>query len=494
MSKPFFKHCHFPEIFLTYDNQILPPMKNIKFLPVTVMILVFTGSLFAQTNSLTAEQKSWLSKANRHEKDGWINLHIEGEPFERGFQHGYLLAPEIKDALAITVRIWEYTCDTKWKWVVDQSTKMFLPHIDPENLAEIDGIVEGLKVANVNTSREEMITYNGFFELIWYWWPMVRDSITHHAQQTQHESCSSFIATGGMTADGKIVLGHNFWNAFYYPVPNIILDILPAQGNRMLLQAFAGLIHSGSDFFVTSAGLVGSETTISDFNGFDPSGIPEFVRMRRAMQDASSIEQWCEIMKKGNNGGYANAWLIGDVKTNEIARLELGLKCIGYEKKSDGFFVGSNGAEDPCILRRETTIEETDIRKGYVARKVRWNQLMEEYKNKIDIEVGKVLLSDHYDTYINAESPSPRTICGHDYLEPVMGLQVYAPFGAMDGKVINSHMAKNMSFEARWGSSCGMPFDADKFLIDHPQYGWMKGLLKNRPSQKWTTFTAGEKQ
>jgi len=29
-------------------------------------------------------------------------------------------------------------------------------------------------------------------------------------------------------------------------------------------------------------------------------------------------------MKVQNNGGYANAWLIGDIKTNEIARLELG--------------------------------------------------------------------------------------------------------------------------------------------------------------------------
>jgi len=44
--------------------------------------------------------------------------------------------------------------------------------------------------------------------------------------------------------------------------------------------------------------------------------------MRRATQDASTIDDWCAIMKKGNNGGYANAWLLGDVKTNEIARLE----------------------------------------------------------------------------------------------------------------------------------------------------------------------------
>src|SRR5438046_447553 len=83
-------------------------------------------------------------------------------------------------------------------------------------------------------------------------------------------------------------------------------------------------------------GLVGAETTIGGFHGFKEKAIPEFVRMRRATQDASSIEQWCEIMKRGNNGGYANAWLLGDVNKNEIACLELGLKHVAFEKKLEG--------------------------------------------------------------------------------------------------------------------------------------------------------------
>ena len=65
-------------------------------------------------------------------------------------------------------------------------------------------------------------------------------------------------------------------------------------------------------------------------------------------------------MKRGNNGGYANAWLLGDINTREIARLELGLKFTAYEKKRDGYFVGSNIAEDPKILRLETDTEVTE--------------------------------------------------------------------------------------------------------------------------------------
>lgn len=61
-------------------------------------VLIYSPVVICQAkNQLTDEQKSWISKADRHEKDGWIYLHIEGKPEERGFQHGYLLAKEIKD-------------------------------------------------------------------------------------------------------------------------------------------------------------------------------------------------------------------------------------------------------------------------------------------------------------------------------------------------------------------------------------------------------------
>ena len=92
------------------------------------------------------------------------------------------------------------------------------------------------------------------------------------------------------------------------------------------MDGMPGLIHSGDDFGVNSAGIAITETTISEFTGFDPKGVPEFVRARKAMQYAASIDDFARIMKDGNNGGYANNWLVADRKNNEIASLELGLK------------------------------------------------------------------------------------------------------------------------------------------------------------------------
>ncbi len=464
---------------------------------ILLLFAVFTYPILvhAQTgNQLSNEQKTWLSKANRHEKNGWIYLHVEGTPEARGFQHGYLLAKEIKDALFETSAVWHYQTALDWQWMVQRSDKMFTHSIDPENLQEIDGIVEGMKAAGMPTSRAEIVAYNGSTEFMNYWWPLVKDTISPSSPDPRKESCSSFIATGNMTADGGIVLGHNTMSSFYYPLCNIVMDILPEKGHRILMQTVAGLIHSETDFFITNAGLVGSETTIGGFFPFDEKGIPEFARMRHATQYASTIDEWCDIMKTGNNGGYANAWLIGDINTNEIARLELGLKYIGFERTKNGFFVGSNVAEDLRILRFETKTSEQDIRNSSIARRVRWKQLMKENAGKINIDLAEKFEADHYDTYLNVNSPDVRTLCAHPDLDPdIYRVDIpYAPWGTLDGKVVDSKMAKQMSFTARWGSACGTPFVAKTYLEKHPQFDWMKSLITDRPAQPWTVFKAGE--
>ena len=38
----------------------------------------------------------------RPQKNGWTFVHLEGEPADIGFQHGYLLASEIDDMLKVT--------------------------------------------------------------------------------------------------------------------------------------------------------------------------------------------------------------------------------------------------------------------------------------------------------------------------------------------------------------------------------------------------------
>jgi len=456
---------------------------------------LLTGAASVPAGELPNHQRDWLQKARRQDTNGWVYLHIEGTPAERGFQHGYLLAGEIARAVKTTREEWHRDTGMEWSWLVAKSRRFITPQVDAENLAELEGIAEGARANGFDTTRDEIIAYNAIIDLAGYWWPGEKKKWDYNSPNRPKEACSSFIAVGSATAGGDVVLGHNTMSGYVDAQYFVIADIAPAKGHRILMQTQPGWVHSGTDFFITDAGLVGSETTIGGFHGFKEKGVPEFVRMRRATQDAATIEEWCEIMKKGNNGGYANAWLLGDVNKNEIACLELGLKHVNFEKKRDGFFVSSNVAEDTRILRLETDLEDTDIRLSGVARRVRWRELMRQHAGKIDLELAKRFEADHYDSYFKKDRPGNRSLCAHGDLDDRMNAPgiPFSPGGTCDGKVVDSRLAKQMAFSARWGSACGTPFDAGSFLAEHPQFDWMKDLLKSRPSQPWTVFRAAEK-
>ena len=162
---------------------------------------------------------------------------------------------------------------------------------------------------------------------------------------------------------------------------------MPAAGQHFIMDGMPGLIHSGDDFGINAAGMMITETTISNFHGFDEHGIPEFVRARKAMQYSKSIDDFARIMKDGNNGGYANTWLIGDRKTGEIGRLELGLKNVTLDRTRSGYFVGSNFPINPRLIQEEETdYPASDPDVPNPVRHRRWDQLMTEYKGRIDID------------------------------------------------------------------------------------------------------------
>ncbi|HVV73904.1 MAG TPA: hypothetical protein VHI52_20790, partial [Verrucomicrobiae bacterium] len=183
-------------------------------IPVRLAVLsVFVGFILTASRSeadpssnLSADQQNCIGKGKRFERAGWIYLHVEGEAHDRGFQHGYLLSKEIAEGLRITRATWEHGTGMDWPWLVKQAGTMFVPKMDPENLAEIAGIAEGARAAGVDTSREELIAYNGIIELQDYWWPLELKKLRDEpVPPSAPESCSSFIATGSWTRDGNVV-------------------------------------------------------------------------------------------------------------------------------------------------------------------------------------------------------------------------------------------------------------------------------------------------
>lgn len=465
-------------------------MRN-RFLAFSLVVLTVRLFSFCQAQDLSPIEKGYLENAYRRDLNGWIYLHIEGKPFERGFQRGFLTAKEIFDFKETVAHTAKFNTARDFDFFVKKAVELFQGKVSDEYVEEMQGIASGMRKAGKQITYEEILYLNGSIDID-YWWSLEKEK-----ESKPGGGCSAFIATGKSTKDGKIIMAHNSWwsyvNASYF---NLIVDIVPEKGYRILMQSLGPCIYSASDFFITGAGLVGTETTIGYFKGFDSKGTPVFERARKAMQYAGTIDEWTAIMINDNNGAYANSWLIGDINTNEIARLELGLKHHSLEKKKDGYFTGSNMTDNIEILRDEAEAAYDDIRAFGVARRVRWKQLMKQNEGEIDAELAKKFLADHYDTYLEKEQPDTRTICGHMDLDnaSTSGDQPFVPAGAFDGKVVSSEMAKNWQFWAKWGHPCGIDFNAKEFLEKHPQYDWLEGYLKDLKANPWTIFPPERKR
>jgi hypothetical protein len=432
----------------------------------------------------------------RFERNGWIYVHLEGTPAQVGFQHGYQLAPEISDLLRVVKPLLETESKKDWAFYRDAAEKVLWPGIDEEYRAELDGIVAGLAEQGVKVDRWDIVALNGLEELPYYYVPWLNKQQGKPPQTKAPGNCSAFIATGDWTRDRRIVIGHNAWTNYIVGSRwNIMFDIKPASGHRILMDGLPGIIASDDDFGANDAGIVITETTITQFQGFDPKGTPEFFRARKAMQYAESIDDFVRIMVARNNGGYANDWLIGDNKTGEIALLELGLKNWTVDRTKNGYFVGSNFPVKAKLIKEETTFDVTNRASSPNARRARWEQLMARHKGAIDIELAKAFEGDKHDVIANAEGPNDRTLCGA--VENVArGIPEWDwgpnfPGGTVQAKAMDSGMISKLEMWAAMGRPCAGDFKAEPFLATNPQYGWMKGLLRDMKSEPWTRFAAG---
>jgi Phospholipase B/Peptidase family M1 domain/Carbohydrate binding domain len=393
--------------------------------------------------------------AYAYPEGGWIYLHIEGKPYDRGYQHGYLLSHEIvsyMDRCAAELDPTAASRQTAWQSARTASNALFLRSYNKELLEEMKGIADGADAAGAKWNGRpvdlvDIVTVNSMTEL-----EMLRDAMpmtptgleglgfqppSYALTKMQRESrdhCSAFAATGKCTRDGHMVMAHTtWWSLTLSEQTNIMLDIQPDQGHRVLMQSYPGGIESGTDWYQNDAGIVITETTI-DQSPFNRAGTAEAFRARMAAQYADSIDKAVALLGTDNNGLYTNEWLIGDAKTDEIAMYELGTYKTRLYRSSknqwfggtDGFYWGCNNAKD-LQVRLEYAPDPKGAPQSLTfspaPRDLAWQKLYEKYKGRID---------EHFAFLAFRTAPLVSN-------------------AAIDAKVTTGAMAKNMMLWAEWG-------------------------------------------
>ena len=410
--------------------------------------------------------------------EGWIILHIHGEPFERGYAHGYLLRDQLSNIETQLDFLFEHDMKISKTEFMTASRKIITPILKrryPEFYEELRGISRGSTI-----SLPLLIAWNSYI------------SLYSHFRDGSLIRCSAFIATGNATEHGDIIMAHDTHSDFLTGwLGNVILYVTPNKGNSFVMQTLPGYIASSTDWFLCSSGIMGCETTISQINYKPKFGDPYFCRIRKAMQYGKSLNDYEKIMSHRNAGDYACSWLFGDIRTNKIMLFELGLRYKNVKTTTSGVFYGMNSAIGTELREKETTdIDHTNITTSSGARNARLDELLNHtYKGKINLSNAKKIMADHYDVYLDRNVRNGRSICNHTEENPEhCSRPPYFPFGCTDAKVVNTEMAKQMKFVGRFGSACGRAFDVNAYIKKAPAYkSWAK-VLSDVPAYEWTTL------
>jgi hypothetical protein len=365
-----------------------------------------------------AEAVRTFGPAYRYPAAGWIYLHIEGQPYERGYQHGHLMAREIPEYLERCAAVLGEKPDANgWGQLRTTANALFLRGFDPEILEEMKGIADGASDAGakwlgrrldlvdivVANTTVEMGTLHGAMPMT----PTGLEGLHLDAppyfdrkrDASVLDHCSAFAATGPATRDGKMVIGHvTWWSLTLAEETNVMLDVRPASGHRVIMQSYPGGIESGTDWYQNDAGMVLTETTIRQ-SPFNVQGTPVAFRARTAIQYGGNIDEIVSRLGTRNNGLYTNEWLIGDGKNNEIAMYELGTNHTKLWRSSkhewfggtEGFYWGNNNAKHLAV--RLEYVPDPQGAPDYVPyvpaiRDLAWQDFYRKFRGRIDEQFG----------------------------------------------------------------------------------------------------------
>jgi hypothetical protein len=169
-----------------------------KSLTSILLVSILVSTSFFNFNIVTGNHEKVIldsvrqyGNGYRYNIQGWIYLYIEGEPYERGFQHGYLLSEEIVDMIYrwsnmihnhpkikklnnfISEDKYDKITETWWNFCTKYSIKFYKDKYEDykEYKDEIQGIADGVnsrgsKIFGRNVTYNDILTCNEMYEFL----------------------------------------------------------------------------------------------------------------------------------------------------------------------------------------------------------------------------------------------------------------------------------------------------------------------------------------
>jgi len=376
--------------------------KQLLFIALITIILTGTYTTSIKSDGTNPIDKSinYYGNGYRYNIQGWVYLHLEGNPYEIGYQYGYLASKEIIDMmqrwsyfsskdnymkkiypLKFNFKQYDWLAEKWWDICCDTSMKKFLKQVPEEYIQEMKGMADGLKDQRCKIFGREIefedVVASQFVQDVLYIkiYPhkkigLIREIInrikilSNFIDAPDDLHCNAFIATGDATNDGGILATHaTIFDLYVSERCNFIVDIKPIKGNRFIMTCPPGSLWSQEDWYQNDKGLLLMETELYPQGPWKIRGtIPKGVRSRMAIQYSNSISDAIEILEEGNNGLIPNEWLIGDIRTGEIFSYQQVLYNTQKNHASDGYYWSCNFAHNLSVFSEQVFLPKIFIK------------------------------------------------------------------------------------------------------------------------------------
>ncbi|MFO7974566.1 MAG: C45 family peptidase [Candidatus Hydrogenedentota bacterium] len=271
-------------------------------LDVLIIALILGGYFYLNPRRGSRLEVDPHKNAYIEQVHGTTVLHLKGSGYEMGFQHGALAKNQVRAAMARFDRLLDRAREEvnmprfATEIILDAVYRWCSKDIPERYKREMEGLADGAGVPLQHVRRVHVISV-----------------VTERA-------CSVFAIFGTATADGKTYLGRNFdWIMDAGLQKEAALILYEPEGYEPFASAgYLGLVGvlSGMNMDKIAIGQIGAISKDSDWEG-----IPMMLLLRRVLEEARSLEEAVDIVKKADRTvGYNYVFVDG--KTGEGVALE----------------------------------------------------------------------------------------------------------------------------------------------------------------------------
>ena len=224
-------------------------------------------------------------------------LRLSGSPYARGYMHGRLLAPAIREMDAILNQLMDAKAlhvPMLGKAMAVRTARQLEVHIPPEYIAEMRGVADGSSVPYA-----DILLFNVFDDLLYV------------------HGCSSLGLEKGPAA-GQWIHARNLDYLLHQLARFKTVLVCDVPGRRYLSVGFPGYIGVLTGFNDRGISLSAHTSICAD----NAMGIPSGFLYRRIMEEAGTLDQATTILRAGPRT-IGNNLLLGSYRENRFAAAEV---------------------------------------------------------------------------------------------------------------------------------------------------------------------------